>query len=168
MNFAVLQPERLREPVLEEDVREVAAPPECSRQNASKQRGIEGGQHGIGLSLQNPPIMPARVAVVAFLCALASCALASGWDGAVDAQRAESHADRTTGIEHAEDLMRAASAWRKAASGRGVRADETRRRLAHAMVLDERVQDDPAAPAALRAQAKRDEELARTALLRTR
>jgi len=36
------------------------------------------------------------------------------------------------------------------------------------MVLGERVQDDPTAPAALRARAKHDEQLAKTALLRAR
>ena len=157
------------------------------------ERGIEGGKHGIVGSLENPPIMPARrvtiptavarIAVAASLGAVASCAPANGRDAAacdavrptavttarcaVDAQRSETRADHTTGIEHAEDLTRAASEWRKAAAG-GTAAPESRRRLAHAMVLDERVQDDPTAPAALRAQAKRDEQLARTALLRTR
>ncbi|MEA2785188.1 MAG: hypothetical protein QOF71_1292 [Candidatus Eremiobacteraeota bacterium] len=134
--------------------------------------------------MQNALIMLGRTAVIASLIAVASCSPANGRDAtacdavhltaaaesrcAADAQRTETRADHTAGLEHAEALARAASEWRKSASGRGVLTPEARRRLAHAMVLDERVQDDPGAPAALRAQAKRDEELARTALLRTR
>jgi hypothetical protein len=70
-------------------------------------------------------------------------------------------------MNYALYLTRAASEWRKAAVA-GARTPEARRRLAHAMVLDERVQDDPTAPAVLRARAKHDEELARTALLHPR
>ena len=134
--------------------------------------------------MQNRPIMPDhRVTIAAILGALASCSPANGRDAvacdavhptavtasrcAADAQRTETHAEHTTGTEHAEDLTRAASEWRKAALA-DARTPAARRRLAHAMVLDERVQDDPVAPPALRAQAKRNEELARIALQRTR
>jgi hypothetical protein len=144
--------------------------------------------------MQNPPIMPARkvarvtaialaTVLAAYLTAAAKCPPRNPRDAAAcdaahatavtaalcaaDAQRTETCADPTTGAAHAADLTRAASEWRKAAMA-GARTPRSRRWLAHAMVLDERVQDDPAAPAALRAQAKRDEELARTALRRTR
>jgi hypothetical protein len=144
--------------------------------------------------MQNTPIMPARRVAVAtaivlaavlaaFLTAAARCPSGNARDAAAcdaahaigiaaalcakDAQRTETCADHETGIAHAAGLTRAASEWRKAAMA-GAATPKSRRWLAHAMVLDERVQDDPAAPAAMRAQAKRDEELARTALLRTR
>ena len=144
--------------------------------------------------MENRAIMPVRkgatataitltVVVAASLTAAASCPRAGGPEAAAcnavhptasmtalcaaDAQRTETCADHATGLAHAVDLTRAASEWRKAAVARG-RTPEARRWLAHAMVLGERVQDDPTAPATLRAQAKHDEELARAALLRTR
>jgi hypothetical protein len=143
--------------------------------------------------MQNRPIMPARrvaiataialaAVLAAYLTAAARCPQGNARDAAAcdiahatgitalcvaDAQKTETCADQATGIAHAADLARAASEWRKAAMA-GARTTQSRRWLAHAMVLDERVQDDPTAPAALRAQAKRNEELARTALLRTR
>ena len=83
---------------------------------------------------------------------------------AADARTIETCADRATGIVHALYLTRAASEWRKAAIAAGRRTPEARRRLAHAMVLDERVQDDPDAPLPLRARAKHDEQLAKEAL----
>jgi hypothetical protein len=81
-----------------------------------------------------------------------------------DAQRTETCADKSTGITHAMYLTRAASEWRKAAIASNPRAAQARRWLAHAMVLDERVQDDPEAPPALRKRAKLDESLAKAAL----
>jgi hypothetical protein len=83
---------------------------------------------------------------------------------AADARTTETWADRATGTIHALYLTRAASEWRKAAVAAGRRTPQARRQLAHAMVLDERVQDDPDAPAALRARAKHDEQLAKEAL----
>jgi hypothetical protein len=144
--------------------------------------------------MQNQAIMPVRRATIAiaitltgvfaaYLAATASCPPPNARDAAAcdapratgittarcaaDAQSTETCADHATGTAHALYLTRAASEWRKAAAA-GVPTPEARRRLAHATVLDERVQDDPTAPAALRAQAKHDEELARTALLRMR
>jgi hypothetical protein len=126
----------------------------------------------------------AEVVLAACLTAAARCPPASGRDAAAcdaarrtgittalcaaDAQRTETCADRATGVAYAAGLTRAASEWRKAAVSAGPRAARARRWLAHAMVLDERVQDEPAAPAALRARAKHDEQLARTALLAQR
>jgi hypothetical protein len=120
----------------------------------------------------------------AYLTAAAACPPANGRDAAVcdtphsaqvttalcaaDAQRTETCADHATGTAYAAGLARAASEWRKAAVAAGARTPRARRWLAHAMVLGERVQDDPAAPAALRAKAKHDEQLAKTALLRPR
>ncbi|MDQ6925054.1 MAG: hypothetical protein M3154_02295 [Candidatus Eremiobacteraeota bacterium] len=141
--------------------------------------------------MRNEPIMPVRrgtiataitltVALAACLTAAASCPPADRPDAAAcdaarpaafttalcaaDARGTETCADHATGIVHAMYLTRAASEWRKAAMA----ATRTQGRgwLAHAMVLDERVQDDPSAPAALRARAKQNEQLARTALLR--
>jgi len=83
---------------------------------------------------------------------------------AAAARTTEACADRATGTVHAIYLARAASEWRKAAVAAGRPTPESRHRLAHAMVLDERVQDDPDAPAALRARAKHDEQLAKKAL----
>jgi hypothetical protein len=116
----------------------------------------------------------------AYIAAAASCPPPNGRDAAAcdsvlhnaittalcaaDAGRTETCADHATGIEHALGLTRAASEWRKAAVAAGRRTARARQWLAHAMVLDERVQDDPTAPAALRARAKHDEQLARTAL----
>jgi hypothetical protein len=83
---------------------------------------------------------------------------------AADAQTTERCADRATGAEHALDLTRAASEWRKAAMAAGSRTARARRWLAHATVLDERVQDDPGAPLDVRKRAKHDEQLAKAAL----
>jgi hypothetical protein len=134
------------------------------------------------------PLMLARCAALALGFVLAAfagacaafCPPANGGDAAVcdaarplratvalcaaAAQTAEMCADRSTGIGHALYLTRAASEWRKAAMGKGRRTALARGWLAHATVLDERVQDDPDAPRALRAQAKHDEQLARAAL----
>jgi hypothetical protein len=81
-----------------------------------------------------------------------------------DAQRTETCADKSTGITHALYLTRAASEWRKAAIVSNPRTMQARRWLAHAMVLDERVQDNPDAPPVLRKRAKLDEALAKAAL----
>ncbi len=130
--------------------------------------------------------MPGRTAAFALTLALAAHAAASacpptpGGDAAAcnaarparlttalcaaAAQTAETCADRTTGIVHAFYLVRSASEWRKAALAKGRRDASARRWLAHAMVLDERVQDDPGAPRALRLEAARDEALARAQL----
>ena len=142
--------------------------------------------------MQNKPIMPARSRLVAtaipltvlaaYLTAAASCPPSIGRDAAAcdagnqtgltaaacasDAQETETCADHATGIVHARYLTRAASEWRKAAVAGDRRTSRARRWLAHAMVLDERVQDDPDAPTALRAQAKHDEQLASIALQR--
>jgi hypothetical protein len=118
--------------------------------------------------------------VAASLTAAASCPPANGRDAAAcdaalrsaittalcaaDAQRTETCADHAAGIAYAAGLTRAASEWRKAAVAAGPSTARARRWLAHATVLGERVQDDPAAPAALRARAKHDEQLARTLL----
>ena len=126
----------------------------------------------------------AAVAAAAFVAAAASCPPPNARDAsacdaarrtgittalcAADAQRTETCADHAAGVAYADALTRTASEWRKAALAAGPRTARARRWLAHAMVLGERVQDDPAAPAALRARAKRDEQLARTALLATR
>ncbi len=145
--------------------------------------------------MQNQALMPARtgaiataitliVVLVAYLTATASCPPPNARDAAAcdaahhtaitstrcasDAQSTEACADHATGVAHAQYLTRAASEWRKAAVATDRHSAQARRWLAHATVLGERVQDDPTAPAALRAQAKRDERLARAALLRTR
>jgi len=122
--------------------------------------------------------------LAAYLAAAASCPPATGRDAAAcdtphqtdmtaalcasAAQKTETCADHATGIVRNADLARAASEWRKAAIATNRGTAQARRWLAHATVLDERVQDDPAAPAALRAQAKHNEQLARDALLRMR
>jgi hypothetical protein len=78
-----------------------------------------------------------------------------------DAIAIEACADRATGIAHALDLKRAASEYLKAGIAIGHRTARGRYYLAHATILDERVQDDPNAPATLREGARRDEERAR-------
>jgi hypothetical protein len=134
-------------------------------------------------------IMPARttamtvtLVLVASLTAAASCPPPNGRDASTcdaarpsrvsaalceaDATATETCADRATGLVHALYLARAASEWRKAARASGGRTAPARRWLAHATVLDERVQDDPNAPLALRMRAKHDEALAKAELLR--
>jgi hypothetical protein len=141
--------------------------------------------------MRNHGVMPVRtvamtitLVLMAYLAASATCPATSGRDAAAcdvarptditiaacaaDAQQTETCADRAMGLVHAIYLTRAASEWRKAGAAGTRRTPRARRWLAHATVLDERVQDDPAAPAALRNQAKRDESSARAALLRTR
>jgi len=130
--------------------------------------------------------MPARTAaftlafVLAANAAAGACPPTSGGDApacnaarpaalttalcAAAAQTAETCADRTAGTVHAFYLVRAAAEWRKAALAKGRRTAVARRWLAHATVLDERVQDDPNAPRALRLEAARDEELAKAQL----
>ena len=67
-----------------------------------------------------------------------------------DAHSSEACADRASGAVHASYLVRAASELTKAGIATGARTAPARRWLAHAMVLDERVQDDPTAAPALR------------------
>ncbi len=81
-----------------------------------------------------------------------------------DARTTETCADHATGITRARYLVRAASEYGKAALATGRRTARARQWLAHATILDERVQDDPTAPLTLRKQAKKDEERARAAL----
>jgi hypothetical protein len=137
--------------------------------------------------MRNDTVMPSRtvaltitLVLTAFLAANASCPPTNGRDAAAcdaarptdatiaacaaDAATTERCADHAGGLVHAIYLARAASEWRKAATASKGGAARARRWLAHATVLDERVQDDPTAPAALRAQAKRDESSARAAL----
>ena len=193
VNARVLQPKRLREPVLEEHVGEVAAPPQRSSQHASKHHRIEGGQHDIVPSMRNGPIMPAARSAVAgaialpavlaaYLTAVASCPPATGRDAAAcdaahqagvtaalcasAARRIETCADHATGRSEIAIWRAPPRNGVRRRSPSIARSAQARRWLAHATVLDERVQDDPGAPAALRAQAKRNEELARAELLR--
>jgi len=81
-----------------------------------------------------------------------------------DARHAESCANHETGLAHALHLVQAATEWTKAAQATGSHTKKARQWLAHAIVLDERVQDDPTAPQTLRHQAELNERSARQAL----
>ncbi len=69
---------------------------------------------------------------------------------------------------HALYLARTGAEWAAAGIAAGRRSARGRKWLAHALVLDERVQDDPLAPRDLRGLAKRNEDSARSALFGAR
>jgi hypothetical protein len=87
---------------------------------------------------------------------------------AAAAQQTEDCADRGAGVTHALYLARAGAEWAAAGIAAGRRSARGRKWLAHALVLDERVQDDPLAPRDLRRAAKRNEDGARSALFGAR
>jgi hypothetical protein len=87
---------------------------------------------------------------------------------AAAARQTEQCADRSAGVPHATYLARAGAEWAQAGIAAGRRSARGRTWLAHALVLDERVQDDPDAPRDLRRLAKRNEDSARTALFGAR
>jgi hypothetical protein len=119
------------------------------------------------MAAANAAACPATGSRVAAACdARAGAVSAARCAGA--ARQTEQCADRSAGVAHALHLARAGSEWAEAGLAAGRRSARGRKWLAHALVLDERVQDDPHAPRDLRRLAKRNEDSARNALFGAR